>query len=150
MQPHKKKDFYESMSNTNPQNKPNNPQKPFKPKFNFYWIYLAIALFFIASYFLNDNSQMSREVPISKFQNVLADNCTKKITIDKTAGSIEAEVDTACAATLFEKKIDYKGQKTVRIKANFGSIAEMEKQLADLRTRGIYTGEVTYKEGRTI
>ncbi len=148
MQPHKKKDFYESMSNTNPQNKPNNPQKPFKPKFNFYWIYLAIALFFIASYFLNDNSQMSREVPISKFQNVLADNCTKKITIDKTAGSIEAEVDTACAATLFEKKIDYKGQKTVRIKANFGSIAEMEKQLADLRTRGIYTGEVTYKEGR--
>lgn len=148
MQPHKKKDFYKSMSNTNPQNKPNNPQKPFKPKFNFYWIYLAIALFFIASYFLNDNSQMSREVPISKFQNVLADNCTKKITIDKTAGSIEAEVDTACAATLFEKKIDYKGQKTVRIKANFGSIAEMEKQLADLRTRGIYTGEVTYKEGR--
>lgn len=136
------------MNETNTQNKPNNPQKPFKPKFNFYWIYLAIALFFIASYFLNDNSQMSREVPISKFQNVLADNCTKKITIDKTAGSIEAEVDTACAATLFEKKIDYKGQKTVRIKANFGSIAEMEKQLADLRTRGIYTGEVTYKEGR--
>ena len=106
------------MNETNTQNKPNNPQKPFKPKFNFYWIYLAIALFFIASYFLNDNSQMSREVPISKFQNVLADNCTKKITIDKTAGSIEAEVDTACAATLFEKKIDYKGQKTVRIKAN--------------------------------
>ena len=136
------------MNETNTQNKPNNPQKPFKPKFNFYWIYLAIALFFIASYFLNDNSQMSREVPISKFQNVLADNCTKKITIDKTAGSIEAEVDTACAATLFEKKIDYKGQKTIRIKANFGSIAEMEKQLADLRTRGIYTGEVTYKEGR--
>ena len=57
------------MNETNPQNKPNNPQKPFKPKFNFYWIYLAIALFFIASYFLNNNSQMSREVPICGVAN---------------------------------------------------------------------------------
>ena len=34
---------------------------------------------------------MSREVPISKFQNILADNCTKKITINKTAGRMIAE-----------------------------------------------------------
>lgn len=137
------------MSNNNNQNKSNNnQQKPFKPKFNFYWVYLAIALFFIASYFFNDDTQMSREIPISKFQSVLADNCTKKITIDKTAGTIEAEVDTACSASLFEKKIDYKGQKSVKVKSSFGSISEMEKQLADLKTRGIYTGDILYKEGR--
>ncbi len=137
------------MSNQDNNNKQsNNQQKPFKPKFNFYWIYMAVALFFIASYFLNEDTQVSREIPISKFYVVLNDNCTKKITIDKTAGFIEAEVDTLCSATIFDKKIDYKGQKSVKVKSSFGSISEMEKQLADLKARGIYTGDIQYKEGK--
>ncbi len=137
------------MSNQDNNNKQsNNQQKPFKPKFNFYWIYMAVALFFIASYFLNEDTQVSREIPISKFYIVLNDNCTKKITIDKTAGFIEAEVDTLCSATIFDKKIDYKGQKSVKVKSSFGSISEMEKQLADLKARGIYTGDIQYKEGK--
>ncbi len=137
------------MSNQDNNNKQsNNQQKPFKPKFNFYWIYMAVALFFIASYFLNEDTQVSREIPISKFYIVLNDNCTKKITIDKTAGFIEAEVDTLCSATIFDKKIDYKGQKSVKVKSSFGSISEMEKQFADLKARGIYTGDIQYKEGK--
>ncbi len=137
------------MSNQDNNNKQsNNQQKPFKPKFNFYWIYMAVALFFIASYFLNEDTQVSREIPISKFYIVLNDNCTKKITIDKTAGFIEAEIDTLCSANIFDKKIDYKGQKSVKVKSSFGSISEMEKQLADLRARGIYTGDIQYKEGK--
>ncbi len=137
------------MSNQDNNNKQsNNQQKPFKPKFNFYWIYMAVALFFIASYFLNEDTQVSREIPISKFYIVLNDNCTKKITIDKTAGFIEAEIDTLCSANIFDKKIDYKGQKSVKVKSSFGSISEMEKQLADLKARGIYTGDIQYKEGK--
>ncbi len=123
------------------------PQKTFKPKFNPYWIYLLIAIFFLASYLLTDN-QTAREVPISKFETVLKNDCLKTITIDKNNGIILAEVDTACSQALFDKPVNYKGQKSVKITSRFGSIAEMEKKLTELKATKRYTGDVVYEEGK--
>ena len=121
--------------------------KGFKPKFNFYWIYLAIAVFFIASWFLTD-SRISREVPLNKFYSVLNDSSMQKLTIDKASGIIEAEVDTTKATSLFDAKISFDGKKTIKINSKFGSLTELEKKLDELRTQGIYTGDTSYKEGK--
>ncbi len=135
----------ENKNNQNP-NQQGNP-KGFKPKFNFYWIYLLIAVFFIASWFFSD-TQVPREVPLNKFYSVLNDSAMSKLSIDKAKGVIEAEIDTVTAAKLYDKKVTFGGKGIVKITSNFGSLSELEKKVDDLRTRGIYTGDVVYKEGR--
>ena len=56
------------------QKKNSKPQLPnpkqFKPKFNFYWIYLAIAVFFAASIFC-DGGKTFYEVPYLKVEEGL-------------------------------------------------------------------------------
>ena len=52
------------------------PNRPFKPKFNFYWLYMMIGLFFIIMMFWNPSVSV-REMPYSKLEQALRDGCVQ-------------------------------------------------------------------------
>lgn len=132
------------------QKKNSKPQLPnpkqFKPKFNFYWIYLAIAVFFAASLFW-DGGQTSKEVPYSKLEEGLRSGCVKSMTVTITQNKVDAEIDPKCAEQLFGKT--YKeGDRIPNINALVPSVEEFSKLITELQKEKVFTGEVSYKEGK--
>lgn len=120
--------------------------KQFKPKFNFYWIYLAIGLFFAVSLFW-DGGEASREVPFSELEEGLRSGCVKSMTVTITKNMVDAEIDPKCAEKLLGKT--YKeGDKVPHINALVPSIDEFSKLISELQKEKVYTGEVSYKEGK--
>ena len=79
--------------------------KPFKPKFNFYWIYLVLLLFFIGSLFWNPEN-IVREMSYSTFESVLRNGCVDKITVFANTNIVEAKIKPQCADSVFAEKFD--------------------------------------------
>ena len=131
-------------------NKPNKegekPQKGgYKPKFNFYWIYLAIGIFFIVLSVWNPNGA-SREVAYSLLEDGLRNGCVNKISIELTKQRAIAEINPKCAKDI--TGIEAEGQDVVRVETIVPSIDEFSKLLNELKTDKVFDGEVRYTEGR--
>lgn len=131
-------------------NKPNQagkkPQKGgYKPKFNFYWIYLAIGIFFIVLSFWNPNGA-SREVAYSRLEDGLRNGCVSKISIEISKQRAIAEINPKCAKDI--TGIDAEGQEVVRVETIVPSIDEFSKLLNELKTDKVFSGEVRYTEGK--
>lgn len=132
------------------QKKNNKPQLPspkqFKPKFNFYWVYLAIGLFFAVSLFW-DGGEASQEVPFSKLEEGLRSGCVKSMTVTITKNMVDAEIDSTCAKQLLGKAYKADG-KLPHINALVPSVEEFSKLITELQKEKVFTGEVSYKEGK--
>lgn len=122
------------------------PQKGgYKPKFNFYWIYLAIGIFFIVLSFWNSNGA-SREVAYSRLEDGLRNGCVSKISIEISKQRAIAEINPQCAKDI--TGIDAEGQEVVRVETIVPSIDEFSKLLNELKTDKVFSGEVRYTEGK--
>ncbi len=131
-------------------NKPNQagkkPQKGgYKPKFNFYWIYLAIGIFFIVLSFWNPKGA-SREVAYSRLEDGLRNGCVSKISIEISKQRAIAEINPKCAKDI--TGIEVEGQEVVRVETIVPSIDEFSKLLNELKTTKVFNGEVRYTEGK--
>lgn len=131
-------------------NKPNQagkkPQKGgYKPKFNFYWIYLAIGIFFIVLSFWNPNGA-SREVAYSRLEDGLRNGCVSKISIEISKQRAIAEINPRCAKDI--TGIEAEDQEVVRVETIVPSIDEFSKLLNELKTDKVFSGEVRYTEGK--
>lgn len=131
-------------------NKPNQagkkPQKGgYKPKFNFYWIYLAIGIFFIVLSFWNPNGA-SREVAYSRLEDGLRNGCVSKISIEISKQRAIAEINPRCAKDI--TGIEAEDQEVVRVETIVPSIDEFSKLLNELKTDKVFNGEVRYTEGK--
>ena len=128
--------------------KPQNggPQKGgYKPKFNFYWIYLAIGIFFIVLSVWNPKGA-SREVAYSRLEDGLRNGCVSKISIEISKQRAIAEINPQCAKDI--TGIEAEGQEVVRVETIVPSIDEFSKLLNELKTDKVFSGEVRYTEGR--
>ena len=122
------------------------PQKGgYKPKFNFYWIYLAIGIFFIVLSVWNPNGA-SREVAYSRLEDGLRNGCVNKISIELTKQRAIAEINPKCAKDI--TGIEAEGQEVVRVETIVPSIDEFSKLLNELKTDKVFNGEVRYTEGK--
>lgn len=130
----------------NPQQQPSNKPKQFKPRFNFYWIYLAIGIFFIAMW-LSDGSTVSRSVSFTKFETGLRNGCIRSMTVNSNKKTIKAEIDPRCAEQLLNKKADDKAE-ALYVSTTFGSIDEFAKLVSELQKEQIFAGELTYEDDR--
>lgn len=128
---------------TTPQ--PNKP-KPFKPRFNFYWIYLAIGIFFLVSVFYDGNSS-SKEVTYSKLETGLRNGCVKSLTVNITQNRVEAEIEPTCAKQFFTGETA-DDNKLLHIYTTVPSVEEFSKLIAELQKEALFTGEVSYKDGK--
>ena len=122
------------------------PQKGgYKPKFNFYWIYLAIGIFFIVLSIWNPNGA-SREVAYSRLEDGLRNGCVSKISIEISKQRAIAEINPKCAKDI--TGIEAEGQEVVRVETIVPSIDEFSKLLNELKTDKLFNGEVRYTEGK--
>ncbi len=131
-------------------NKPNQegkkPQKGgYKPKFNFYWIYLAIGIFFIVLSVWNPKGA-SRDVAYSRLEDGLRNGCVSKISIEISKQRAIAEINPQCAKDI--TGISAEGKEVVRVETIVPSIDEFSKLLNELKANKVFTGEVRYTEGK--
>lgn len=114
-----------------------------KKGFGIYWIYLAIALFFIVISFWTPGGS-SKEVPYSKLVKAVRSGCVKSIEIDISNRTAKAELDPECAKT-------YTGQQSsdgnpVNITTTIPAVDEFSKFLSEMKEEGNFTGDESYKE----
>ena len=131
-------------------NKPTEPSKKpqkggYKPKFNFYWIYLVIGIFFIVLSIWNPKGA-SREVAYSRLEDGLRNGCVSKISIEISKQRAIAEINPKCAKDITGIEAD--GQEVVRVETIVPSIDEFSKLLNELKTDKVFNGEVRYTEGK--
>ena len=131
-------------------NKPNQegkkPQKGgYKPKFNFYWIYLAIGIFFIVLSVWNPKGA-SRDVAYSRLEDGLRNGCVSKISIEISKQRAIAEINPQCAKDI--TGVEAESKEVVRVETIVPSIDEFSKLLNELKANKVFTGEVRYTEGK--
>ncbi len=124
-----------------------NNKKGFKPKFNFYWIYLLIAALFVLSIFFDKNG-LTQEISYSKFESLVADDCVSKITVFSNKDLLEAEIKSSCIEQVFGEEVDTLTT-TALIKVAIPSVEEFEKMITKYRSEGIYTGDYRYEKARS-
>ena len=117
----------------------------YKPKFNFYWIYLAIGIFFIVLSVWNPKGA-SRDVAYSRLEDGLRNGCVSKLTIEITKQKAVAEINPNCAQDI--TGIAAEGDDVVRVQTIVPSIEEFSKLLNELKADKVFNGEVRYTEGK--
>ena len=131
-------------------NKPTEPSKKpqkggYKPKFNFYWIYLAIGIFFIVLSVWNPKGA-SHDVAYSRLEDGLRNGCVSKLTIEINKQKAVAEINPKCAKDI--TGVEAKGDDVVRVQTIVPSIDEFSQLLTELKTEKVFNGEVRYTEGK--
>ena len=134
------------MSN-NDNKRPESNKKKFQPKFNFYWIYLLIGLFFVVSFFF-DNQTTSKKVSYSKFEDMIANNCVDKIVVFSNKKELNAEIKQHCINDIFGKDIDTATMGKPIVEVEIPSVEDFDKMIAKYKAENIYTGEYGYEQGR--
>ncbi len=107
---------------------------------------MAIGIFFLMSVFYDGNSS-SKEVTYSKLETGLRNGCVKSLTVNITQNRVEAEIEPTCAKQFFagETAAD---DKLLHIYTTVPSVEEFSKLIAELQKEALFTGEVSYKDGK--
>ena len=125
----------------------NNNKKGFKPKFNFYWIYALIGLFFVASYFF-DSQTATKKVSYSKFEDMIVNDCVDKIVVFSNKKQLNAEIKQNCVNDIFGNDIDTASMGKPIVEVEIPSVEEFDKMIARYKAENIYNGEYGYEQSR--
>src|SRR6056297_87564 len=151
-----------SQQNNNPNNNQNqnsenkgDGKKPF-PKFNIYWVYAIIAVFFIALNFMNLGSS-PREITYQEFKRKMLDNndVEKIVVVNKEKAEVyikEDKLNTSRYDNLFEDGAISVPKQGPHFFFTIGSIEMFEKRLEEAQEEtkpGEYI-EVSYETRRDI
>ena len=94
-----------------------------------------------------DDHASSKEVTYSKLETGLRNGCVKSLTVNITQNRVEAEIEPTCAKQFFagETAAD---DKLLHIYTTVPSVEEFSKLIAELQKEALFTGEVSYKDGK--
>ena len=106
---------------------------------------MAIGIFFLVSVFYDGNSS-SKEVTYSKLETGLRNGCVKSLTVNITQNRVEAEIEPTCAKQFFAGETA--DDKLLHIYTTVPSVEEFSKLIAELQKEALFTGEVSYKDGK--
>ena len=107
---------------------------------------MAIGIFFLVSVFYDGNSS-SKEVTYSKLETGLRNGCVKSLTVNITQNRVEAEIEPTCAKQFFAGETA-DDNKLLHIYTTVPSVEEFSKLIAELQKEALFTGEVSYKDGK--
>lgn len=108
---------------------------------------MAIGIFFLVSVFYDGNSS-SKEVTYSKLETGLRNGCVKSLTVNITQNRVEAEIEPTCAKQFFAGETADDDNKLQHIYTTVPSVEEFSKLIAELQKEALFTGEVSYKDGK--
>lgn len=120
------------------------PQKTVKVKFagmNILWMYALIGVFLIGMFYF-DQSETTKNVGYTKFQNIVKQGGVKSITINNK-GLITAQLTDSAAVKEFDNYKAENGQKAY-IETEGPSADKVTDEIAAWRASGAFKGNVTY------
>ena len=125
---------------------PNNNKKPKLnvPHFNFMWIYVAIALFFLFLYFSSDEGGINKKVTYTKFQEMVSKGYASKI-IAYDNNTAEMYIKPEHMVDVFQKEATKIG-KNSSLQVNIPSSEALDKYLSEQQEKGNFTGEIDYEK----
>jgi len=130
------------MDNKTPQP---NPLKPAGkgPKFSISWIYGAIILILLGSYFFSD-TPTTKDVPFSTFQEYVKNGDIESIDVYSSKGNLEAKVKSTSVKKVFGQKSEqYAKDRTILVRIPQGE--EFSKFMQKAKDEYGFTGIVDYK-----
>ncbi|MCQ2350209.1 MAG: ATP-dependent zinc metalloprotease FtsH [Paludibacteraceae bacterium] len=126
-------------------------KKSFKPKFNFYWIYMGIIVILIGSFFMGSPAS-SNEVPYSTFMDAVESGYVETIVINRSKFEAEAKIPADYAEDLLDenalrRNVDLE---KINIYTHIPSVDEFSSMIREKQNdeENPYQGDVVYKEGR--
>ena len=126
-------------------------------KFNFYWIYSAIAIALFGTYILGSSSNASREIGYSDFERLAENNSFSSIVVYSNKDRVEAILSKApegdqmkAIRDLFEKT--QKEGKKIIIETNIPSADKFQEDVLRWRTNPEvnFNADVRYEKGSDI
>ncbi|MDO4191095.1 MAG: ATP-dependent zinc metalloprotease FtsH [Bacteroidales bacterium] len=133
----------------NNNNNNNNNKKGFRPRFNFYWIYIAIIVVLIGSFFFGNNGGMTGEIAFSTFMEAVNDGYVDEITVDRSKMTAEATLTREDAEAIIEHDIPEKVGKNVTVVTRIPSVDDFSTAIRDMQNDpdNPYEGIVKYRDG---
>ncbi len=131
----------------------NNNNQRKTPKFNIFWMYGLIVLFLLSALWLNQEEGPVSKIPWTKFENIVMKGGVKSITVysnknmaeavmtDSLAKAIASELPAEESMPMLEKKM-----LVTRVASQIPSADKFEDNVKEWREKGVFTGEVEYKQ----
>ena len=139
----------QNKNNGAPQNTQRNGKNNKKPRMNFMWVYVLIAialgyLFFIGDEALPGSAAASKNVPYTTFQEYVKQGYANKIVANKDEGTVQMFVKPEHIRDVFKTGVDQAG-KAPFVQAEYGSADKLEEFVTAERELGNFNGELSYK-----
>ena len=139
----------QNKNNGAPQNTQRNGKNNKKPRMNFMWVYVLIAialgyLFFVGDEALPGSAAASKNVPYTTFQEYVKQGYANKIVANKDEGTVQMFVKPEHIRDVFKTGVDQAG-KAPFVQAEYGSADKLEEFVTAERELGNFNGELSYK-----
>ena len=139
----------QNKNNGAPQNTQRNGKNNKKPRMNFMWVYVLIAialgyLFFVGDEALPGSAAASKNVPYTTFQEYVKQGYANKIVANKDEGTVQMFVKPDHIRDVFKTGVDQAG-KAPFVQAEYGSADKLEEFVTAERELGNFNGELSYK-----
>ena len=139
----------QNKNNGAPQNTQRNGKNNKKPRMNFMWVYVLIAialgyLFFIGDEALPGSAAASKNVPYTTFQEYVKQGYANKIVANKDEGTVQMFVKPEHIRDVFKTGVNQAG-KAPFVQAEYGSADKLEEFVTAERELGNFNGELSYK-----
>ena len=124
----------------------NNQPKMNMPKFNMNWIYAIVIAVLIGLYLTggSDSANTKKQVPYSKFKDMVAAGYAKKIVVNKNQSELHLFVKPEKVREVFQQSVEQTGADPF-VTVEIGSVDQVEEFIAQMRTEKKFTGEFRYE-----
>ena len=131
----------------------NNNNQRKTPKFNIFWMYGLIVLFLLSALWFNQEEGPVSKIPWTKFENIVMKGGVKSITVYSNKNMAEAVMTDSLAKAIaselpVEESMPMLEKKTLvtRVASQIPSADKFEDNVKEWREKGVFTGEVEYKQ----
>ena len=131
----------------------NNNNQRKTPKFNIFWMYGLIVLFLLSALWFNQEEGPVSKIPWTKFENIVMKGGVKSITVYSNKNMAEAVMTDSLAKAIAselpaEESVPMLEKKTLvtRVASQIPSADKFEDNVKEWREKGVFTGEVEYKQ----
>ena len=116
------------------------------PKFNMNWIYAIVIAVLIGLYLTggSDSANTKKQVPYSKFKDMVAAGYAKKIVVNKNQSELHLFVKPEKVREVFQQSVEQTGADPF-VTVEIGSVDQVEEFIAQMRTEKKFTGEFRYE-----
>ena len=131
----------------------NNNNQRKTPKFNIFWMYGLIVLFLLSALWFNQEEGPVSKVPWTRFESIIMKGGVKSITVYSNKNTAEALMTDSLAKVVAQDlpaeeamPVLEKKMLITRVASQIPSADKFEDNVKEWREKGVFTGEVEYKQ----